>query len=124
MAEFACVAACAGFDLNIVRKLLPLRRQGSIPIQAVRNESEDGKSLGRVDMDLHTLLVETTRVGVPQGLPITHPLAATLERQRTAADNLSAGDRDGVFPCATSSTGLAQDSHHLNDGISKAGGAI
>ena len=77
----------------------------------------------RVDMDTLTFRVEETKTGVPLELPITGQLAAILERRSTAAEHLSEGAREWVFPSPTSATGHVQDPHHLYARISKAGGA-
>ena len=76
-----------------------------------------------VDMDTLTFRVEETKTGVPLELPITRQLASILNRRRAAADSLSAGVREWLFPSPTSSSGHIQDPHHLYERISKAGGA-
>ena len=77
----------------------------------------------RVDIEALSFRVEETKTGVPLELPITRQLAAIFERRRAAADDLSAGVRDWVFPSPTSATGHVQDPHHLYGRIGKAGGA-
>ena len=56
-------------------------------------------------MDALTFRVDETKTGVPLELPVTHQLAAILERRRAATADLPEHLREWVFPSSTSATG-------------------
>ena len=74
----------------------------------------------RIDLDRGILRVEETKTGEPLELPLTHQLAAVLERRRAEADG--AADEGWVFPSLTSATGHLTGLHRYHVDITKAAG--
>ena len=82
----------------------------------------------RVHLPRRLLRIDETKTGEPLVLPVTHQLAAVLERRRadclgrTAAGAAGGWPRGWVFPSPTSASGHVEELQHLYRRISRAAG--
>ena len=78
----------------------------------------------QVDMAAMTVRIDDTKTGEPLEFPVTHQLAAILERRFAEREQFAGEARGWVFPsCQASASGHLESIRHLNARIGEAGGA-
>ena len=82
-----------------------------------------GLAWSQVDMAAMTVRIEDTKSGEPLEFPVTHQLAAILERRFAEREQFAGEARHWVFPSETSASGHLESIQHLNARIGEAGGA-